>query len=280
MHGHPPLALLRKQGSVVSRPHLGRSHLRDQAVLGSPWMALSSPSGIESWAEGRTKGAAGMTLRALVIDDQRLFAEALQGVLERLGLEATVATSGSDGLALAGRERPDLVLVDLRLRDSDGLDVGRRILHCSPETAVIAVTVCDGTMIGVAEEAGFLGVVPKDISLSGFVNAVMSALEGRRFMPWAASAPGRSPINARSRDIELLAAQLTPRELQVLELLVDGRAGSEISSSLGIGFNTVRTHIQSVLTKLQVHSRLEAAGFAVRNGLVPPRWEKRSGVAS
>lgn len=221
-----------------------------------------------------------MTLRALVIDDQRLFAEALQGVLERLGLRATVATCGSDGLVFAGRDRPDLVLVDLGLRDSDGLDVGRKILQCSPETAVIAVTVCmDRTMFGAAEEAGFLGVVPMDASLSDFVDAVMSALEGRRLMP-RASAPGPSFIKTRSRDIELLAAQLTPREWQVLELLVDGRAGSEISKGLGIGCNTVRTHIQSVLTKLQVHSRLEAAGFAVRNGLVPPpRWEQRSGVA-
>jgi two-component system nitrate/nitrite response regulator NarL len=115
---------------------------------------------------------------------------------------------------------------------------------------------------------GFQGYLTKDISIRQFVDAVRTALDGqvvvsRRSAP-AVVGERPSPIDRVGR----LAEHLTGREREVLSLIVEGAGSREISSRLHIAPNTVRTHVQSILTKLQVHSRLEAAAFAVRHGLV------------
>jgi two-component system nitrate/nitrite response regulator NarL len=210
-----------------------------------------------------------MTKKALVIDDHRLFAEAVRPSLERLGFEVSIVTTGREALQAVQEEPPDLVLVDIALPGEDGLRVGEMILEDQPGITVLALTaLTDPDLVGESLRMGFRGYITKDAPMPDFVRGVLAALGGQTVTPreHAASAPRR---RARPADhAELLTRQLTLREREVLSLLAGGAGGKEISGRLSITTNTVRTHVQSILTKLQVHSRLEAAAFAVRHGLV------------
>ena len=104
--------------------------------------------------------------------------------------------------------------------------------------------------------------------MSQLLSAIQVVLNGEVvFPPRLARAGARDGRQSQAR---LLGQQLTPRELEVLEMLARGAGGREIARTLGVAPNTVRTHVQSILSKLQVHSRLEAAAFAVRHGLIRP----------
>lgn len=218
-----------------------------------------------------------MNSRALMVDDHLLFAEAVRPHLEAAGVEvvAVVATQ-NDAVAAVRQYRPTLALVDLRLAGESGLAVGSRILEEAPQTRVVALTATEEP--GSVREAlrlGFQGYLTKDISIREFVDAVRTALDGqvvvsRRSAP-AVVGERSSPLEQAGR----LAEHLTGREREVLSLIAEGAGSREISSRLHIAPNTVRTHVQSILTKLQVHSRLEAAAFAVRHGVVEVEQTRR-----
>ncbi len=175
-----------------------------------------------------------------------------------------VATSGREALEAARHDRPDVVLVDIGLPDQSGLAVGATILEERPQTILIAVTAMeDARARSAAARAGFRGFITKDTNLSTFVSSVGAALEGERVFQKTPRANGSADTES-----DLLSAQLTEREREVLALLAHGANGRKIADDLRIAPNTVRTHVQSILSKLQVHSRLEAAAFAVRHRLI------------
>ncbi|MFB3738225.1 MAG: response regulator [Candidatus Velamenicoccus archaeovorus] len=185
-----------------------------------------------------------------------------------------VRTSGAEGLDLARSERPDLVLLDIGLPDWDGIELGRTILAELPESKVVALTgLHDPRLVREAVAAGFHGFLSKDLRGSSFGRSILRVMDGEIVVP------GRDGKEAShwsgygaSDEVSLLASQLTPRELEVLGLLARGADSRQMSSELGVRVNTVRTHIHSILSKLGVSSRLEAAAFAVRNGLVRLPW--------
>ena len=207
-------------------------------------------------------------VRVLVVDDQKLFAEAVSMYLEQVGMEVVgIARDGKEALAAVARERPTIVLVDLNLPGEDGLKVGARILERDPEVKLLAVTgLSDRSAVRAALEAGFHGYLTKDAKVSQFVDSIRSVLRGQVSVPFELSF---KPADADAQDAHLLAAQLTAREMETLALLAEGASSREIAGRLSVSPNTVRTHVHNVLTKLGVHSRLEAAAFAVRHGLVP-----------
>lgn len=208
-----------------------------------------------------------------------------------------VATSGEEGLRVAREQRPELVLVDVGLPDQSGIAVGKRILaelggRVEPReptssngsaagqgrdeppkgVRVVAVTAMeDPRLAQEALRAGFHGYLMKDSNVSQLLSSIKAVLDGQIVVPQKLA---RGPAGTRGRydaDAYLLGEQLTRRELEVLELLAGGAGSRDISRELGVAPNTVRTHVQSILSKLQVHSRLEAAAFAVRHSLVRPR---------
>jgi two-component system nitrate/nitrite response regulator NarL len=204
----------------------------------------------------------------LIVDDHKLFAEAIRAALVRHQYDVPdpVGTA-ADAIDAAERLQPDVALVDIGLPDATGVHVGRRILEVSPKTKVVVVTAMDNPRV--ADEvarAGFHGYLLKDTRMAQLLNAIRSVQEGDVVHP--ARTRTTAARSGRDSDASLLGRQLTPRELEVLELLAAGVGGGEIAQRLGVAPNTVRTHVQSILSKLQVHSRLEAAAFAVRNGLV------------
>jgi DNA-binding NarL/FixJ family response regulator len=188
-----------------------------------------------------------------------------------------IATTGAESRELVNDLRPDLILVDIGLPDESGLVAGRRILEEHPEAKVVALTaLLSPATVREAVRLGFHGYITKDTPVSRFASSLRAVLDGQVVFPRRlASALGRP----RDDGFDLLAAQLTARELEVLGLMAEGLSGTDIARKLGISTNTVRTHIQSILTKLQVHSRLEAVAFALRRGLVRLRRGEESEIA-
>lgn len=207
----------------------------------------------------------------LIVDDHAMVADGLAQLLatepdlEVVGL----ATTAQAARRLAGQLRPDVVVMDYRLPDRDGASAAKSIRRDHPGTAVVMVTVSDhDTVIAAAIEAGCAAYVTKDRAAQDVVVAVRAAARGEVTFP--ASALARMIPRMRGGTTAGSAA-LTPRELEVLQLLADGRSTDEIAEQLVVSPSTVRNHTQSILRKLDVHSKLEAVATAVRQGIVSSR---------
>lgn len=208
----------------------------------------------------------GGDLRVLIVDDHQLFAEAVQITLEDFGIEVEgIATTAAEGLRSARELRPDVVLLDIGLPDRSGLAVGKILIDELPDTKVVVVTALDDARtVEEARRIGFSGYLTKDTPIAQFARSLQTAIDGTVVI----SRPRRTPQDDQDEEAVLLARQLTPRELEVLSLLVEGMSSKDIARTLSISTNTVRTHIENILTKLQVRSRLEAVAFAVRHRIV------------
>jgi DNA-binding NarL/FixJ family response regulator len=219
-------------------------------------------------------------ISVLIVDDHLLFADVIHKTLEGDGMEVIgVVATGAEALRVFQGERPNLVLLDLSLPDRSGLAVGQAITEQSPGTVVVALTALeDPQLVKQAIRAGFRGYVSKDCRVSQLREAITQAMGGSVVVAVPSNRMGRSR-GSTSDGAALLADQLTRREREVLALLARGTSSVEMARRLEISPNTLRTHVQSVLTKLQVHSRLEAASFAIRNDLaMDDDWRRGSSV--
>lgn len=238
---------------------------------------MSPPSRGSPEAEAKRTGslsdepAAIGRLRFLIVDDHRLFAESLASVLEDRGFEVVgVAASGLEAVAVARATTPDFVLMDLGLPDIDGLTAGRRILRERPDTRILAMTgLKERGLAAAAVRNGFHGYLNKRASLPDLLAAITAESRSYTTMPTelARSMVSRIERGDRRRGPPPDASRLTPREREVLVLLGNGARGREIAHQLGLSPATVRNHIQNILTKLRLHSRLEAVALAPRLGL-------------
>jgi DNA-binding NarL/FixJ family response regulator len=208
-------------------------------------------------------------LKVLIVNENTLVSQAMRSVLESHDFEVSLcayalqARGEQPGTPASGR--PDVALVDIRVPDSGGIEAGRRIIRDHPLAKVLALTAQeDAGVLAAASQAGFHGWVLKDGSVSQLVGSIRGVLEGRIAQPLRGSQRPAKVQSPAERDAALLAQHLTRREREVLSLLVEGETSQSISHSLSLSPHTVRTHIQNILTKLQVHSRFEAASFAVR----------------
>jgi DNA-binding NarL/FixJ family response regulator len=206
--------------------------------------------------------------RVLIVEDHMLFAEAVRGALEYEGIGVVgVVSTGEEAMVAVETFSPKVVLMDLALPGQSGLAAGRAILERWPEIKIVALTaLSDQASVEEALRVGFVGYLTKEISIAKLVNSIRAVADGYALFPhklWSRRSPGYED------DAAFLASHLSPREREVLVLLVKGASGETIAKKLVISRNTVRTHIQNILTKLQVHSRIEAATFAVRHRIVP-----------
>ena len=217
-----------------------------------------------------------MSLRVTIVDDHTLFREGLQSLLERHGLEvADSAGDGPAGIAAAARERPDVVLLDLRLPDMSGLETLRRLRAAKGSPPVVMLTTSDHERdLLEALRAGAAGYLLKDMEPDALVAALRSIVDGETVV-----APALAPALVRA--VQGRAAPerpegpgqagpfeaLTPREREVLGLLAEGRSNRGIAEGLGISEGTVKAHVKAILRKLGVESRVAAAVLAVERGL-------------
>jgi DNA-binding NarL/FixJ family response regulator len=206
----------------------------------------------------------------LIIDDHRLFAQAMAAALDQEPeLQVVeIAASLQTGVEALGREPVDVVLLDYRLPDSHGVNGIGSVLEAAPDTAVVMVTASDDERVLLAAvEAGASGFVSKTADIADIHTAVRKAAAGE-----ASIAPNLLPrlLSRLAQRGTGVGSDLTTREREVLERISSGRTNADIARELFVSVNTVRNHVQSVLTKLGAHSKLEAAAIAVREGLVAP----------
>lgn len=217
-------------------------------------------------------------MKIVLCDDHRLFLEALAIALAGCGFEvvATV-TAPADAVDAVVRHDADLLLTDLTFPVGSGLDAARRVLAERPRTTVVVITGTDALgPLAEALELGVSGYLFKDQPIAAIADALTAAQQGglvvHRELLRSLRTPGPVPRQRRRVDA------LTPREQHVLKLLVEGLNTNDIVQRMAVSQSTVRTHVQNILSKLGVHSRLQAvAALAAEDRLVP--LETRYAVA-
>jgi two-component system, NarL family, response regulator len=201
-------------------------------------------------------------IRILIVDDHPVVCSGLTSMLSaQPGLEVTAsAASGEEALAIVQRDRPDLMLLDLRMPGMDGIGVLHALKGMEYAPRVLVLTSFEKEEdIYRAIRAGAQGYLLKDTTESEMIAAISSVAAGKRYIP--------RHIAARLAD-RMMRADLTARELQVLELLAAGSTNKQIGAALAISDNTVRHHVNSIMEKLQVSDRTEAVATAIRSGVL------------
>ena len=216
----------------------------------------------------------GKRIRVAVIDDHRVFAEALASRLsDEPDLEVGgTAAAAAEALELFSRTAIDVVALDLDLAGEDGLAVGRQLREQWPDLGIVVVTAAaDDSRVAEAVQMGVRGWVAKQSAIESLLTAVRGAARGETHLPAALLTRVLVSLSQQGRsstpEAEAIAI-LTARELDVLRCLIEGMSRNEIGALLHVSPNTVRTHIQSILHKLNVHSALTAVAFARRAGVV------------
>lgn len=217
-------------------------------------------------------------IRVLLVDDHRVILESLARVLALepdmriIGTATTVAEARE-----AAKEQVDVVLMDYRLPDGTGVEATRIIKARWPSSRIVMLTaIDDDETVLESIQAGADGYLTKDKAIEDVVATVRAAHAGATLLPRSVIiAIARRVAEARDRQTERPPVEaLTPRELDVLRALTEGLSTPEICEHLFITPNTLRTHVQNIMGKLHVHSKLEAVAFALRHKLVePPRVE-------
>ena len=212
-------------------------------------------------------------IRVLVVDDQELFR---RGLVMLLGVEPGIevvgeAGDGVEGTNLAASAAPDVVLLDVRMPKRSGIEACVAIKETVPSAKIIMLTVSDEEAdLYEAVKSGASGYLLKDSSIEEVAQAVRVVSDGQSLIsPSMAvklidefkqmSQPDRSPVST---------FRLTERELEVLRLVAQGLNNKDIAKKLFISENTVKNHVRNLLEKLQLHSRMEAVLYAVREKIV------------
>ena len=192
--------------------------------------------------------------------------------MQVVGIAATVAEAKT-----IARARLDVVLMDYRLPDGTGAEATRAIKARWPAARVVMLTALnDDETVLESIQAGADGYLTKDRAVEEVVSAVRAAHAGETLLPRSVIVGiAQRVAAARDRGSEHRQIEpVTPRELEVLRALTEGLSTPEICERLSIAPNTLRTHVQNIMGKLHVHSKLEAVAFALRHRLVePPRGE-------
>ncbi len=202
------------------------------------------------------------TIRVLVADDHHVVRS---GIAASIGLEDDLAVvaeadSGEQVVAQYRASHPDVVLMDLRLPGMSGIEATAALIREVPEARVIMFTTFEGDEdIYRAVQAGARGYLLKSAPREELLRAIRSVAAGERYLP---------PALANRHAERMASEELSPRELEVLQQIGQGRSNKEIGSALGITEDTVKRHVTNLLAKLRVLDRTQATTAAIRRGLI------------
>ena len=217
-----------------------------------------------------------MTLRVLIADDQELVRAGFGMVIDaRDDLEVVgEAADGHEAVELAHRVRPDVVLMDIRMPRVDGIEATRRLTRAGHPARIIVLTTFDlDEHVYAALRAGASAFLLKDISPANLAEAVRVVARGEAMLAPTVTRrlldrfAGQLPGGPSSRRLDAL----TGREVEVLGLVARAMSNGEIADELTLSLATVKTHLSSILTKLGLRDRVQAAVLAYETGLVRPR---------
>ena len=226
----------------------------------------------------------GQAPRVVVADDQTLVRGGFRLILSSAGIPVVAeAADGKEAVAAVLKHRPDVVLMDIRMPEMDGLEATRRILASRPgeQVRIIILTTFDlDQYVYAALAAGASGFLLKDVTPEHLIAAVRLVRSGDALL---APSITRRLVERFAGPQPLLAgvtadlSDLTPRELEVLGLIARGLSNAELAAALTLSEATVKTHVARILTKLQLRDRVQAVVLAYETGLVSPGAGLREG---
>jgi DNA-binding NarL/FixJ family response regulator len=205
-------------------------------------------------------------IRVLTVDEYQLVQEGLAAIInrERDMTVAATASCGEEAIDAVCRHRPDVVTLDLLLPDMPGEDLARWILADLPRTRIVAITSAQGHAYARrALDAGVHGYLSKAAHKCELVRAIRQVQAGGRIIP--------GPVASRIAE-HLTEEELTPREVQVLQLVAWGNRNKQVAAQLSIADETVRMHMKSILRKLVANDRTHAVTIALTHGILR-LWE-------
>lgn len=210
------------------------------------------------------------TARVLIADDQTLFRSGLARLLDGDDRVSVVgeAVDGLEAVKLAASLKPDVVLMDIKMPNLDGIEATRRIVSESPKSKVLMLTTFDAdNHVIQALKAGASGYVLKDSEASAIVSSILAVVAGERVMASAVANRVLEMLTGATSPKEFYDG-LTAREVEVLKMLATGMANKQIAYKLKISEKTVRNHVSNMYEKLNIYDRAQAVLYAVRKGLV------------
>jgi DNA-binding NarL/FixJ family response regulator len=219
-------------------------------------------------------------IRVVIADDQNLITQSFKVLLETAAADITVigtAKDGKEAAALVEKERPDIVLMDVRMPVMDGVQATALIHRRAPSVKIIMLTTFDDdAYVNEALRAGAAGYLLKDISTEELISSIRAARDGAvmvsaNVMQKVFQKKDEAAVTTPA-DEELLAVlnELTKREIAILRLLVQGEENKEIAVKLNAAEQTIKNAVSVIYTKLGVDNRKEARRFALKSGLVNP----------
>lgn len=213
-----------------------------------------------------------MNLRVILIDDHTLFREGLEGLLSRREIDVIASVAdGQSGIELGQKLKPDIILLDMRMPEINGLEVLQKLKESKLDMPIAMLTTStEERDLIEALRTGAKGYLLKDMEPDSLVVALRDIVAGKTVV-----APTLAHILAKVVQGDIPEAQddnspfegLTPREKEILGLLAEGQSNKVIARNLGISDGTVKLHVKAILRKLNVHSRVEAAVLAVEHGI-------------
>lgn len=210
-------------------------------------------------------------IRVLIADDHTLFRQGVRKMLDQEGDLEVVgeAATGREALDQARALMPDVVLMDIKMPDLDGVSAARALHREMPHVGIIFVTSFEeNEYVFKGLQAGGRGYILKDADLATMLRAVRAVAHGESLLgPTIAQKVMSQFIDLAQSRTPMLDA-LTPRELEVLTLVAEGQGNKEIAAGLAISEKTVKNHVSNIFSKLHVYDRTQAMLYAIRTGLV------------
>ena len=209
-------------------------------------------------------------LRVLLVDDQTLFRAGLSRLLDEDPRVEVIgqAVDGNDAVKQAEKLKPDVILMDLKMPNLDGVEATRQIVAANPAARVLILTTFEtDNHVVQALKAGASGYVLKDSQVDAIVSSIVAVASGEQVMASAVANRVLEMLTGASTPKEFYDG-LTVREVEILRLLATGMANKQIAYRLTISEKTVRNHVSNMYEKLGVYDRSQAVLYAVRKGLV------------
>jgi NarL family two-component system response regulator LiaR len=211
-------------------------------------------------------------IEVLIVDDHGVVRQGLRTYLELLDDIEVIgeAENGLEAMAQVRQHQPDVVLMDLVMPEMDGIEATRQVSAISPSTRVIVLTsFADDEKVVPAIKAGATGYLLKDVSPGDLANAIRAVHAGETHLHPDITKKLVDQLASPRSDPRPTPDELTPRELEVLRLIAQGKSNREIARALAISDKTVKTHVSNILSKLHLADRTQAAIFAHRHGVAP-----------
>jgi DNA-binding NarL/FixJ family response regulator len=210
-----------------------------------------------------------MRRRVLVSDDHRLLREGIKFLLQRNGFDVAETGDGRSAVKLARQTRPDVVILDVSMPLLNGIEAAKQIASGVPQSKVIVMSMHAAShFILAALHAGAAGYLLKEAAFEELLLAVRAVLKGQTYLsPAIAGVVVRASARRPASKRELLRNNISGRESEVLQLLVEGKSTREIAATLYVSVKTIETHRKQIMDKLKLHTIAELTKYAIREGV-------------